>query len=522
MQDTLGTNSTQGLAILKIQPPDRILNAKPAKSMRIYLADADTRQYLWMVNAGGTNISFDGNGYYTLPLWPSNGATFYAASSRSRKYNDGHPVHFNLELELLISNQVICSDSVQLTVAPLILPPECFPAEKVYSTTNLGISGVTYLNAGASQWAQDIVKFSRTQIKSNSSHSVFVMVNNFPTLMGILQYNEGIPGLSWPVGGDGGNIMATPPLTDAPYGKILLGSKKNASYPYWVAQAMQPVVSISTDWLAVGHVDEIFMWISTNKVLYADPWVATDLLHTEIAAGRQAGKLWFGLNTNGTNSTIAQAVIATNQAGHKLASLPSPGLPASTNNATLVFPSSMFSAGDILRVGSEILSVISANGPSVTLARGQAGRPPAAHSPGSPIYAYSDVVRANLPVGPQGESVVEYIAIASNQLRQALGAYPATFIPMPVLFGEASGSGTYVAYSANVVNCLVGIGGAIYYSYTGCAVFEDHIAENMPGAQGRNVWTQLHCHEGEIHCATAATRSIPPQPPWWNQINNWE
>ena len=527
MQDTLGTNSTQGLAILKIQPPDRILNAKPAKSMRIYLADADTRQYLWMVNAGGTNISFDGNGYYTLPLWPSNGATFYAASSRSRKNDNGQPVQFNLELELLISNQVICSDSVQLTVAPLILPPECFPAEKVYSLF-YGIPDVTPLSTSASSaFIQDMVKFAKCQIKSNGNHNVFVPLGHSSAgnLDGVLRYDESIPGLAtWPFGGDGGNIMATPPLgTNAPYGKILLGTKHQLTAPQWAHQALQlEIVLVDTSWLRVGHVDEIFMWISTNKVLYADPWVATDLLHTEIAAGRQAGKLWFGLNTNGTNSTIAQAVIATNQAGYKLTSLPSPGLSASTNNATLVFPSSMFSAGDILRVGSEILSVISANGPSVTVARGQAGRPPAAHSPGSPIYAYSDVVRANLPVGSTpDQSAVAKISSASNQLRQALAAYPATFIPMPVLFGEAPGSGTFVAYSANVVNCLVGIGGAIHYSDTGCSAFENYIKQALPGATEWNFWV-FHCAQGEIHCATASIRSVPSQSPWWNQINSWE
>ena len=106
------------------------------------------------------------------------------------------------------------------------------------------------------------------------------------------------------------------------------------------------------DGLLVGNVDEIFIWITTNTVLYADPWMATDILHTEIAAGRQADKLWFGLDSNGTNATISQVVIATNQAGYKLASLPAPGLPATNNHATLVFSGNLFSTGDVLRVGS--------------------------------------------------------------------------------------------------------------------------------------------------------------------------
>ena len=531
MRDTFVTNSTQGLAILKIQPPDPILNEQPTKSMRLYLADADTRQYLWMVNAGGTNISFDGNGYYTLPLWPSNGATFYAASSHSRKYDHGKPVHFNLELELLISNQVICSDSVRLTVAPLILPPECSPAEKVYSTRNLGIFGITFLSQAsrASGWAQDLVKFTKCQTSSNNNHSVFMVIDTncydaAANLDNVLRYDEGMPGLApWHIDGHGGSIMATPSLPSAPYGKIMLGTKRDDSRPFWMAQNVQQIVDLDTDWLHVGHVDEIFMWISTNQVLYADPWVATDLLHDEIAAGRRFGKLWFGLNANGTNSTIEQVVIATNQAGYKLTSLPSPGLDSSTNDAILVFSGSIFSVGDILRVGNEILSVISANGPSVTVARAQAGRLPTAHSPGSAIYAYSDVVLANLPVGPTpDQSAVAKISAASNQLRQALGAYPATFIPMPVLFGKGSGSDAFVAYSANVVNCLVGIGGTTYYSYTGCSAFENDIQTKLQSPQPCNVWEAFHCNAGEIHCATATIRSIQSHPPWWSLVNNWE
>ncbi len=518
-----GTNSLEGMAELVIQPPNTALDAQDNMSMRLKKYDGVDDNYLWMVDENGIEIRFDASNTYVLPFWPSNGVAFYAASWESRNYTNGEPVRFTIALELMCSNEVVYSDSVRLTVAPLILPPECHTAETVYSTTNLSIPGITLLDADAWPWTQDIVKFTQTQLSSNASQIAFVSLGS-GELYDVLQNEEGLQGLGWDVNDNGGNIMATPPLGPlAPYGKILVGTKHPASVPQWVNQGLQPVVTnIDTTWLYVGHVDEIFMWISTNKVLYADPWVATDILHTEIAAGRESGQLWFGLDASGTNATIAQAVIATNQAGYKLTSLPSPGLSASTNNATLVFSESMFSAGDILRVGSEILSVISANGPSVTVARAQAESPPASHSPGSIIYAYSAVLQANLPVGLQGESVVEYIATASNQLRQALGAYPATFEPMPVLFGEMSNSGTYIAYSANVVNCLIGVGGAIHYSYTGCSAFESHIQSIMPGAQPHDVWEKLHCREGEIHCATAAIRSIQPHYPWWNLVNSWE
>jgi len=411
-------------------------------------------------------------------------------------------------------------------VAPLILPPECYPAEKVYSLC-FEMSGVTMLNTTAtSAFIQDMVKFTKCQIHSNATHTVAVPLDHSYAgdLDAVLRVDEKIPSLAiWPFLGDGGNIMATPPLgPHAPYGKIMLGTKNQLSAPQWARQGLQPeILTIDTSWLLVGHVDEIFMWITTNTVLYADPWMATDILHTEIAAGRQADKLWFGLDSNGTNATISQVVIATNQAGYKLASLPAPGLPATTNHATLVFSGNLFSTGDVLRVGSEILLVISTNGASVTVARAQAGRPATAHSPGSVIYAYSTGIQENLPVGSHGESVVEHIAAASNQLRQALGAYPTTFVPMPVLFGKGTGSDNFVAYSANVVNCLVGMDSAIHYSYTGCSAFENYVKQTLPGAKEWNFWV-FHCAQGEIHCATAAIRSVPPQPPWWNLNNSWE
>jgi hypothetical protein len=125
--DPYGTNPVQGLAKLVIQRPDPLLNETPSKSMRIRLPDSNTRQYLWMVDAGGTNINFDSSGCYTLPLWPSNGATFYAASSYSRKYNDGLPVRFDIELELLISNQVVCSDNVLIDRGPIDFAPGVLP-----------------------------------------------------------------------------------------------------------------------------------------------------------------------------------------------------------------------------------------------------------------------------------------------------------------------------------------------------------------------------------------------------------
>jgi hypothetical protein len=309
----------------------------------------------------------------------------------------------------------------------------------------------------------------------------------------------------------------------------MIGDRQDAEYhAEWQGQGVQPVITISTDWLLVGHVDEILMWVASDKVLYADPWKAADLLHGEITAGHQSNSLWYGFDNSGTNNTIQQVVIATGASGYKLTTLPQ-ALNNSSTNATLVFTNTLFAVNDALRVDNEILQVTMANGPTVTVARAQAGRSFAAHTTGSVIYAYTDLLKTNLPTGSHPElSVVGLITTATNQLQQVLGSYSTTFIPMPVLFGYRTEIDTgyhghgYTAGSANAANCLLGMNGTIYYSKTGCNVFRDYISSVLSTAQEvSGVWTGLHCYQGEIHCATAAQRQLNLATPWWQQVNNW-
>ena len=270
--------------------------------------------------------------------------------------------------------------------------------------------------------------------------------------------------------------------------------------------------------------DEILMWVAPDKVLYASPWKAADLLHAEIAAGRSTNSLWYGFHAADTNKTIQEVVIATNAAGYKLTTLPTPGLDDTTNSATLTFSSATFASNDILRVDDEILRVAAATGPTVTVARAQAGTTNTIHATGSVIYAYSPVMRDNLPVGAIPDICpANRVAAATNQLRQTLGSYSASFIPMPVLFAVPDGKSKYLAASANVVNCLVGSGGTIYYPATGCEVFRTYIAGVLPSAsQVTDAWEDLHCQEGEVHCATAAQRVLDLSTPWWQQVSQWE
>ena len=190
-----------------------------------------------------------------------------------------------------------------------------------------------------------------------------------------------------------------------------------------------------------------------------------------------------------------------------------------------MFPSEVFDVGDVLRVGDEILNVTSANGPTATVFRAQANRPAAAHAAGSAIYAYSDAMKENLIGDTQKESIARKIYSATNQLSQAIGSYPTTFIPMPVLF-EANGNlfkTTYAAATANVVNGLLSSDNTYCYLEPGCDAFSNYIASVIQTSQQiTGAWVGLHCQVGEAHCATTARRSLDLSTPWWIKQEQWE
>ena len=529
--DLNSSNSLDALPTLIVRPP----GASPAGySLRLHVSGdlSSPNDSFRLLDAGKTNLAVDSNGYCPLSLWPTNGATFYLASQHARRtatdFGD-FPTQFTVDLELKQPDgTVACSDRIKLAVAPLILPPETNAVQQVYSTVNIpGISGLTVLPTGGSHFLQDQVKFTKVQIRSNANDDVYVLLNHWnPGSLATVLRTNNLVGVSWPLNdlGNGGNMMVTPPFTDAPYGKLLLGSGHPGSESYWNGQNVQFVVTtLDTTWLAVGHVDEVIMFVAPNKVLFADPWKAADLLHGEIAAGNGANTIWFGgymLASSSRAKTIQNVVIATNAVGNlKVTTLPI-SLPNSTLTTNLVFTNNLFEVGDRLRVDNEVLSVTAISSPTVTVARAQYGRPAGSHASNSVIYAYSNVMRRNLPEDPS-QSAQKSIESVTNALYLALGAYASsvTFTSMPVLFDLANTTPPkFLANSANVVNCLVVGGGTVYYQNTGCAVFENYISAVVPGAHAVDAWDDLHQLEGEIHCGTAARRSLDAVPPWWQLV----
>lgn len=85
----------------------------------------------------------------------------------------------------------------------------------------------------------------------------------------------------------GGNVEVIPPTSDAPLGKLLLGSTETLNRPlanFLEQQVVQPIVSIDTSWLGVGHVDEIVTFVRApgedrdTVCFYADTRTAYGIL----------------------------------------------------------------------------------------------------------------------------------------------------------------------------------------------------------------------------------------------------
>ncbi len=163
------------------------------------------------------------------------------------------------------------------------------------------------------------------------------------------------------------------------------------------------------------------------------------------------------------------------------------------------------------------------NGNTITVTRAQAGTTPVLHDDGVVIYALSEDMKLNLPIGlSPSKSASSKMVLVRSQLQSALGEYNVTLVPMPVLFGVNPDIGPgLMAKSSNIVNCLNNGNGKIHTPFTGCLKFEQYILNELPTRVMHNVWT-LHCASGEIHCATAVERSMPFQPLWWKKIVNWE
>ena len=258
-----GANDVSGLSKITIASNPAV--SIPGMSLRLRKTYEPSGCTLFFLNSDGEKLPDIGvgNGYYDLPGWPSETKTMYVMPQYARPLSAfSAPIRFDLVLEAVdASGNVQASDGISLKVAPMILPPECNAAQSVYTTAIDGIPGAASVGADdAYAWAQDMVKFVKYQIAEGQVGDMFVDLEHrdkgsFPDKLRTVSGFDGTKVWAVEMGGEGGNIMATPPLPDAPFGKLLIGSAKDNfqdPLPYWRSQGVQPTVRIDTSAI-VGH-----------------------------------------------------------------------------------------------------------------------------------------------------------------------------------------------------------------------------------------------------------------------------
>lgn len=250
-----------------------------------------------------------------------------------------------IELWLLRDDRLVATDRVVFRVAPWIMTPHNLPVQKVFACRieTGGNSNDAFLNdlEGALQglgvplhiipsqqhlgdrWIQDEIEFGYVK---GASHTLPVVLDS-PRDRGLDDFPEAALlgpdfghfqlGGSTPNSLDSfGNLEVTPPVTvrgqEYPFGRIVFGGRRHGDYGtdtrqmmpevrrFLYAQKIQAPFEIFTDWLIVGHVDEIccFVPAPTDKgfeVLVASPIRARAILERLEAEGHGDVPMFEGL-----------------------------------------------------------------------------------------------------------------------------------------------------------------------------------------------------------------------------------
>lgn len=108
-------------------------------------------------------------------------------------------------------------------------------------------------------------------------------------------------------GNYGGNIEVSPPYADAVYGKILTGSVPSEALKSFLTSrgSRHPIASVFTNWLDVGHIDEIACFVDRGTgsfaALRAAPMLAMAMLDRVVAyqkGGKPVTRLFRGKKWN--------------------------------------------------------------------------------------------------------------------------------------------------------------------------------------------------------------------------------
>ena len=240
---------------------------------------------------------------------------------RQKLYVEGHQfpgpnfeglitIELQLVREVPAGSVVLATDRVVLRVAPWIMTPNHLPAKVVYTCdmSETGYPNPKFLSDlrtaldeigiplhvvppdvnGGDRWIQDEIEFGYSMGPGHALPVVFDSprdreLDGFPEAS-LLGPDFG----HFQIGGSGpnsldafGNLEVSPPVTvngkAYPLGRIIFGGREYGNYSvetrqmmpeirrFLYAQKVQSPVEIYTDWLAVGHVDEIVCFVPAHN-----------------------------------------------------------------------------------------------------------------------------------------------------------------------------------------------------------------------------------------------------------------
>ncbi len=220
----------------------------------------------------------------------------------------------DLHLELRNGSKVFQKDDIRLAVAPWMLTNNYDRTREIWAikapgNNDLFIAGIaasgllkTVPEGSETQWFQDHVEIGFTGLpKRPTVTSTFRLPYVRPTPVPpwpvepnhLLARSRGVFSLGRWAGSDagdyGGNIELLAPSVSYPSGRIVIGNTRTPELQdFLTAQRIQKPFTIDTEWLAVGHVDEIIAIIDQNRIAIASPRKAYQLLDAMDADKRES------------------------------------------------------------------------------------------------------------------------------------------------------------------------------------------------------------------------------------------
>jgi protein-arginine deiminase len=338
--------------------------------LRLYATpDAARRFAIYRVNSDGTLLKVLGKKLdetdadvinLSAPLQSSGERLYVEAHEYPGPFFEGLitvELHLRVKRPDMAVGPLLASDRVVYRVAPWIMLPNTLPVEEVYTceinrgtyTNEKFIEGLQAacdylglpLNVVPQQenygdrWIQDEIEIGYSESPSHAIHVVY----DSPRDRGLDDFPEkrllGPDFGHFQIGGSSpnsldsfGNLEISPPVTvnnrHYPFGRIIFGGRSYGDFGpasrqmmpeirrFLYAQKIQSPIEIFTDWLAVGHVDEIICFVPEEnspkgfRLLLASPKKARRLLQTLQAAGHGSAVLFEGKKRlDGTSAEIS-------------------------------------------------------------------------------------------------------------------------------------------------------------------------------------------------------------------------